>query len=98
LQPAVRRIEQAITDLAEVKQQDSGEYQRLAAGLLSILEDQPGAGSEESSQRLLGQVPVRTEGRIPHPGRRPRLWPRLSCGPSGYSVPPNFPALNYGQP
>jgi hypothetical protein len=49
LQPAVRRIEQAITDLAEVKQQDSGEYQRLAAGLRSILEDQSGADSEESS-------------------------------------------------
>ena len=39
LQPAVRRIEQAITDLAEVKQQDAGAYQRLAAGLRSILED-----------------------------------------------------------
>jgi hypothetical protein len=50
LRPAVRRIEQAITDLAEVKQQDSGEYQRLAAGLWSILEDQSGADSEESSQ------------------------------------------------
>jgi hypothetical protein len=39
LRPAVRRIEQAITDLAEVKQQDPGAYQRLAAGLRSILED-----------------------------------------------------------
>ena len=50
LQPAVRRIEQAITDLAEVKQQDSGEYQRLAAELRSILEDQPGAHGGKSSQ------------------------------------------------
>lgn len=39
LRPAVRRIEQAITDLAEVKQQDPSAYQRLAAGLRSILED-----------------------------------------------------------
>jgi hypothetical protein len=50
LQPAIRRIEQAITDLAEVKQQDSGEYQRLAADLQSILEDQSGADSGESFQ------------------------------------------------
>jgi hypothetical protein len=50
LQPAIRRIEKAITDLAEVKQQDSGEYQRLAADLQSILEDQSGADSGESSQ------------------------------------------------
>ena len=50
LQPAVRRIEQAIIDLAEVRQQDSGEYQRLAAELRSILENQSGANCGESSQ------------------------------------------------
>ena len=50
LQPAVRRIEQAIIDLAEVRQQDSGEYQRLATELRSILEDQSGANGGESSQ------------------------------------------------
>lgn len=50
LQPAVRRIEQAIIDLAEVRQQDSGEYQRLAAELRTVLEDQSGANGGESSQ------------------------------------------------
>ncbi len=65
LQPAIRRIEQAITDLVEVKQQDPIEYQRLAAGLQSILEDQSGADSGKAPSRLLGQAPRRAEGRTP---------------------------------
>lgn len=49
-QPAVKRIERAIADLAEMKQQDSDEYQRLVTELRNILEDQPGANGGESSQ------------------------------------------------
>lgn len=46
----LRRIEQAITDLAEMKQQRSDEYQRLAIQLRSVLEDQPSASGDHGSQ------------------------------------------------
>lgn len=49
-QLAVKRIEPAIADLAEMKRQDSDEYQRLATKLRKILGDQPGANGGESSQ------------------------------------------------
>jgi hypothetical protein len=50
-QPAVRRIEQAITDLADMKRQRSGEYQRLATQLRGVLEDQPGASGRGKRHR-----------------------------------------------
>lgn len=49
VQSAIKRIEQATTSLAEIKQQNSGEYQRLAVGLRNVLEDEPGADGGESS-------------------------------------------------
>ena len=39
VQSEVKRIEQAIADLANMKQQRSDEYQRLATQLRNILDD-----------------------------------------------------------
>jgi hypothetical protein len=44
-QSAAQRIEQAIADLARMKQQHPGEYRRLAAMVGSVLDEQPGAGA-----------------------------------------------------
>jgi len=51
MQSAVRRIEQAITELDEMKKQRCDEYERLAARLRNILESQPGSRGGKSSQR-----------------------------------------------